>query len=272
MALPVIGAALGVPDLPEFRDWLFEMDRDLELQSFSSPEILISGDWQPLVDEARRHLDGFRGRLGIHGPFWGLSLASPDPEIRALVGRRMMTGLDICAALGATMMVIHSPYTTWDFHNLDLFPKARVRVIEAAQETLSEVVRRAADQGVTLVLENVEDIDPADRCRLAEALGAETVRVSLDTGHAHYAHVATGAPPVDFFLRAAGERLAHVHLQDADGHADRHWPIGQGSVPWHAIFGALAGIGATPRLILELRDKGGVRPSAAWLAAQGLAR
>ena len=39
MTLPVIGAALGVGDLPAYRDWLFEKDRDLELQSFWSAEM-----------------------------------------------------------------------------------------------------------------------------------------------------------------------------------------------------------------------------------------
>ena len=30
------------------------------------------------------------------------------------------------------------------------------------------------------------------------------------------------APSVDMFVREAGEDLAHLHLQDTDGHADRH--------------------------------------------------
>ncbi|SIO33618.1 Sugar phosphate isomerase/epimerase [Rhodovulum sp. ES.010] len=270
MTRPVIGAALGVPDLPDFRDWLFEKDRDLELQGFAEPDLLIAGDWTPLVDKARRALDGFRGRLGIHGPFIGVGLVNPDPEIRALATRRMMAGLEVCCALGATQMVVHSPYTTWDARNLDLFAHARERRMAAVEETMHEVVVRAADLGVMLVLENVEDVDPADRRRLADRLGAGTVKVSLDTGHAQYAHVSTGARPVDYFVRDAGAALAHVHLQDADGYADRHWPVGQGSIPWHAVFAELAATGAQPRLILELRDKAGIRPSVDWLAERGL--
>ena len=37
--LPVIGAALGVDELPAFRDWLFEKNRDLELQTFHDVRI-----------------------------------------------------------------------------------------------------------------------------------------------------------------------------------------------------------------------------------------
>jgi len=271
-APPVIGAALPVEALPRHRDWLFEKDRDLELQSFHAPDLLISGDWGGLVDTARRHLEGYGGRLGIHGPFWGLHLANPDREIREIVSRRILTGLDVCAALGAVQMVIHSPYSTWDHNNLDSDPQARDRVIALVHDTLSAAVVRAEAQGVTLVIENIEDVDPDERRRLAESFASPAVRLSIDTGHAQYAHGATGAPPVDHFVLRAGAMLGHVHLQDADGHADRHWAIGEGSVPWAAVFRALGRIEARPHLVLELRDDADIPASMAWLAARGLAQ
>jgi sugar phosphate isomerase/epimerase len=267
--LPVIGAALAVPELPDFRDWLFEKDRDLELQTFHEPEV-ITGDWAPHAEAARRILDGHRGRLGIHGPFWGFTIHSKDPDVRAIVARRMMTGLDICDAVGATQMVIHSPYSTWDYNNLDNHSGARDLLIETVHETLGGVVQRAADQGVTLVLENIEDIDPLDRLRLVQSFDSDAVRLSVDTGHAAYAHGSTGAPPVDYFIAAAGEMLHHVHLQDADGYADRHWTIGEGRVLWPSVFRALGHLQGRPRLILELRDKAGIPASMRYLSQMGL--
>lgn len=268
-ALPVIGAALGVPELRDFRDWIRDKERDVELQTFHEPAV-IGGDWTPFADEARRIMDGHAGRLGIHGPFWGFTIHSRDPEMRRLVTRRMETGLDICAAVGATQMVIHSPYSTWDYNNLDNWPTNRATVIENVHDTLRDVVRRAEDQGVTLVIENIEDIDPRDRLRLAQSFDSPAVRVSVDTGHATYAHVTTGAPPVDYFIAAAGEMLDHVHLQDADGYADRHWAIGEGAILWPSVFRALARLHARPRLILELRDKGGIGPSMDFLSRMEL--
>lgn len=267
--LPVIGAALAVPELPDFRDWIRDKERDVELQTFHEPAV-IAGDWTPFAEEARRVLDGHTGRLGIHGPFWGFTIHSRDPDMRRLVTRRMETGLDICAATGATQMVIHSPYSTWDYNNLDNYPTARATVVENVHDTLRDVVRQAADQGVTLVIENIEDIDPQDRLRLAQSFDSPAVKLSVDTGHAAYAHVSTGAPPVDFFIAAAGAMLDHVHLQDADGHADRHWALGEGVIRWPAVFRALGRIDAQPRLILELRDKAGIGPSMDFLTAQGL--
>ena len=90
--VPVIGAALPVSALPIYRDWLLEKQRDLELQSMHTAEAL-NGDWQDLVRQAQKHLVGYTGRLGIHGPFWGFSLASPDPDIQAIIVKRMSQAL-----------------------------------------------------------------------------------------------------------------------------------------------------------------------------------
>lgn len=269
--LPVIGAALSILDLPHLRGWLLEDARDIELQDFCFASVL-NGDWRTFTDIARRQLDGWQGRLGIHGPFAGFEVDTTDPDIRDIVRRRLDQALDVCDALKATQMVIHSPYRSWDHHNLDIKPHARTRKIEAAHACLSGAVTRAASQGITLVLENIQDIDPMDRKHLAESFGTEAVRVSVDTGHAHYAHKMTGAPPVNVFIAAAGEMLAHVHLQDADGYADRHWAIGEGTVCWPAVFRALDEIKAQPHLVLEINDNSGIPASLDHLSALGLAR
>jgi hypothetical protein len=65
-----------------------------------------------------------------------------------------------------------------------------------------------------------------DRLDLARSFDSAAVKLSIDTGHAHNAHCDQGAVPVDYFVVAAGEWLAHVHLQDTDGFADRHWAPG----------------------------------------------
>lgn len=269
--LPTIGAALMLPQLERLHNWVLEGRRDLELQDFTDAETL-EGDWRPAAARARALLDGFEGRLGIHGPFWGFSIATPDLGVRDVVRRRVWQGLDVCEALGATHMVIHSPYSSWDHNNLPKRPGDRARLLDNCHLALRDAVNRAEQAGVMLVIENIEDKDPAARVELAASFDSPAVKVSLDTGHAHYAHGSTGAPPVDYYVRAAGDALAHVHLQDADGYADRHWLPGQGTIHWHAVFAALRDCGSNPRLILELADMDRVREAADWLIGQGLAR
>ncbi len=252
-SLPLLGAAMPVRVLHDLRDWIVDANRPLELQDFIWAD-LLNGDWKPRVAEARDLLSGYDGRLGIHGPFFGFGLATEDPEVREIVRKRMRQGLDVCEELGATQMVVHSPFTTWGHNNYENYPNGRHDVITRVHASLDEAVRRAESIGVELVIENIEDKDPSDRVRLVESFASSAVRVSIDTGHAHYAYGSTGAPPVDRYVTAAGDLLAHVHLQDADGYADRHWAPGDGTVLWPSVFKALGHLSSDPRLILELRD------------------
>jgi sugar phosphate isomerase/epimerase len=268
--LPVVGVALTSANLASYRDWIFERQRDLEIQDFCQLARL-DGDWRAMAGEIRKLLDGYQGRLGIHGPFWGFKIDGQDPLIQAVVTRRLLQGLEICDALGATQMVVHSPYTTWDYNNLDINPGAQADLIERVHLTLRDVVKRAESIGCELVIENIEDKDPLARVQLAKSFASPAVRVSLDTGHANYAHVSTGAPPVDFYVEAAGDALAHVHLQDTDGYADRHWLPGEGNISWRAVFRALGRLASRPRLIIEARDQSNIRAGAAFLEALGLA-
>ncbi|MBP2562619.1 sugar phosphate isomerase/epimerase [Neorhizobium galegae] len=268
-SLPVIGAAMTLGELEIHRNWLFDKQRDLELQDFTTGDVL-NGDWTPLAERARKLLDGFEGRLGIHGPFWGFTIASQDPDIRAVVAKRLKQGLDVCASIGATQMVAHSPYTTWSYNNLDNNKGEGERLIEHVHLTMRDAVKQAEDIGAVIVLENIEDIDQHIRVALADSFNSPAVAVSIDTGHAHYAHGSTGAPPVDYFVKAAGNRLQHVHLQDADGYADRHWALGEGNILWPSVFQALAELTSNPRLIVEIKDKSKIPASVEYLASLGL--
>ena len=268
---PLIGACLPVHALRPHLDWLLAEQRDLEIQSFHDSRVL-NGDWRSVAAEAKDLLQDHTGRLGIHGPFWGFSIATQDEDVRAVVARRMDQALDVAAELGATQIVIHSPFTTWDANNLDKERAGREGVIERVHASIGAAVKRAEGLGVTFVIENIEDKNPADRRALAESFGSPAVRLSIDTGHAYYAHGSTGAPPVDYYVLAAEGMLDHVHLQDADGHADRHWRPGVGTMRWEALFDALARIGGTPRLVLEMRDPADVLPGWEWLKALGVAR
>ena len=268
---PVVGAAVKLESLETHRDWILERQRDVELQMFIDAEVL-NGDWSGRADRVRALLDGHTGRLGLHGPFWGLSVVGLDPEVRMVVQKRLDQALDVAQAVGGDQIVIHSPVNLWTQMNFAVVPHRRQWFLDRIAETLRPALTRAESQGVTFVLENIEDADPAARRHLIDQIGSPALALSIDTGHAHWAHVATGAPPVDAFVMDAGTQLQHVHLQDADGQADRHWPIGMGTINWAAVFAALARSAPQARLILELEDHDGIRPSAERLETLGLVR
>jgi hypothetical protein len=195
-----IGAALDVADLPRYRDWLIAGQRDLEIQDFYATDVLL-GDWEGLAARAKAHLDGFEGRLGIHGPFVNVPMNCNDAELRPIVTNRYLTGLKAAIAVGASQMVVHSPFSIWDDKNYGdkpgwgNAPSLKDSIIAACHEVMAPVVKQAEDHGVTLVIENCDDISPMDRLDLAKSFASAAVKVSIDTGHAHNSHCAQGRCP-----------------------------------------------------------------------------
>jgi sugar phosphate isomerase/epimerase len=271
-SLPILGAALKYDDVVALKDWIFEKDRTLELQDFV-PVTVQDEDQTELIAAYKALLDGYDGTFGIHGPFFGLDVASDDPLIQPVVTKRLLDALGKCEKLGATHMVVHSPFNMFHSLNFVNFAYMRAAIIEAAEAILVPAVKRAEEIGCCLMLENVGDVDPTLRSALVSAINSSSFKVSIDTGHAHFAHGQFKAPPVADFFYMAGTQLGHVHLQDADGYADRHWHPGEGTIPWGGVFKALAEIEADPRLILEVRDRQDKLPeTVARLEALGLAQ
>jgi sugar phosphate isomerase/epimerase len=267
---PLLGAAMPIRSIAAHRDWLLEEGgRDLEIQDSFHARALDS-DWAPLVAQARTALDGYAGRLGIHGPYDGLSIASTDPAVQQFVAGRYLRALEFAAALGATHMVIHSPFLFFGHPQVAHSPEnGLAQELEAAHQTLARVLAVASGLGLTLVIENICDTNPAPLLELVRSFDSPWVRLGLDVGHVHLMQ-RIGGPTPDAWVRQAGSLLGHLHLQDNDGTYDYHWNPGQGGVNWWALFAALAETAGTPRLILE--TKGSVLPAAHWLARQGFAR
>jgi sugar phosphate isomerase/epimerase len=249
-----IGACLKTPEIKDHRDWLFDAARDIELQDFMTHAALTS-EFDARIGAAKTALDGHTGRLGIHGPFEGLDIDNKDAELRSIITSRFLKALEAADRIGARQMVLHSPYTAWYQNNTFSFPGYSENKLARIQVVLDPVVRTAEEMGIKLVIENIQDVRPETRRAMVDSFGSEAIALSIDTGHAQLARRMSGAPPVADFITDAGVQLAHVHLQDVDGHADRHWAPGEGEIEWTAVFRALAACESDPHLVLELRDK-----------------
>ncbi|MEL6573150.1 MAG: sugar phosphate isomerase/epimerase family protein [Pseudomonadota bacterium] len=264
-----IGACLAAAEIAEHRDWLFEADRDIELQDFGSHKSLTT-ECEDRIAAAKVALDGHKGRLGIHGPYEGLDMDNKDPEVRPIVTARYLKALEAADRVGARQMVLHSPYTRWYQFNRLAKPNYDETKLGRVHEVMDPVVAAAEDKGITLVIENILDVDPASRRKMVDAFKSNAIALSIDTGHAHLARRMSGAPPVDYFVRDAGDQLQHVHLQDLDGHADRHWAPGEGEIHWPEVFRALSDCGSEPHLVLELRRKSDIPAGFTYLRDLGL--
>lgn len=269
--LPTIGAALIIDQLETHLPWLLDGQRDIELQDpiFT---MVLDGDWRALARHGRKLLADHRGRLGIHGPFLDLNLAAFDPRARALTVERLRQGLAFAAEVGATHMVLHSPFMSFGTPAHTFTPRSRrAATSDAARSVIEALLPEAAAIGCMLVVENIADGAVTPLIELVASFNSPLVRTSLDTGHALIMQ-RMGGPTPDQRVAEAGELLGHPHLQDCDGHLDRHWPPGDGNVNWSALFTALAELPQRPRLLLELNDNSQIARGAAYLSAHGLVR
>ena len=270
-SLPTLGAAMPIDQLETHTDWLKSQQRDLEIQDPFRPDVL-DGNWKPLAQRAKQLLSGYTGRMGIHGPFDGLALMSIDPKVSQVAASRLLQALDFAEEIGATHMVVHSPFMAFGHAFVPTSPYyERSKMIERVHKTIENVLPRAEQIKCTLVIENIQDMHPTPWLELIRSFKSEYVRASIDVGHAFLMHRIGGASP-DAFVREAGELLAHVHLQDTDGLSDRHWCPGNGNLNWYALFSALHALPHRPRLILELHDYAEIGTGAQYLAERKLAQ
>ena len=261
-----LGAATNVDQLHINRDWFLEGNRDLEIGDAADPLLLDDIDEQKRrADQVNSLLDGHTGRRGIHGPFRGVPLNSPDPLFQQLVARRYNQAIEFTAMFGGSHMVIHSPFDGWvspfTFAGDPVEVEKNINLIEA---TLRDVLPVAEANGVMLVLENIRDFHCGAIIKVMEAINHPNLRMSLDIGHCQL-RVPLGGMPNDQYIREAGRRLEHLHIQDNDALSDRHWAPGEGSINFHSIFEALRLGEQNPRMIIELKDKHAIQKGAAFL-------
>lgn len=268
--LPTVGAALPSTMLADYLDWILADQRDLEIQDATNPHCL-DGNWRERTQQIRSLLDGYTGRLGIHGPFVGLDIGCSDPAIQQVVQRRLLQGLEFAGQIGAKQMVVHSPFMNFGTGFSAVQPKSFLNTIEHAHATLAPVVTLASHIGCTLVIETIQDLHPRVLRDFIVSFDSPWVQQSIDVGHVRIGMTRGGAT-IPEWIRQNGDILRHVHLQDTDGSYDWHHRLGLGDINFAAIFAELQALPHHPRLILELRNHRDITESWQYLVTRGLAK
>lgn len=88
--------------------------------------------------------------------------------------------------------------------------------------------------------------------RLIERTGAPNLGLNFDPSHLFPA----GDMP-HYVVLALGKRVFNTHFSDNEGHTNAHWRPGRGKIDWKAIFAALATVGYSGPITLELEDAPG---------------
>lgn len=120
-------------------------------------------------------------------------------------------------------------------------------------ESLAAICESAMQYGMRIAIEPADRYETdliqttADARRMIAEIGQTNLGVVLDTGHAHVV-----GEPIAEAVRALGDRLFHVHVDDNNGVRDQHLIPGEGSFDLASCIAVLQDAGYEGFLSVEL--------------------
>jgi sugar phosphate isomerase/epimerase len=218
----------------------------IELGSYGLVGIQSREKWESRVALHQAVRADFEGTIAIHGPFVGIEYGHVDYLIREAINHRLDMTFDAATKLRASRVVLHGGYSPM----VDLF-KLQDAWLKTNIAFWQQEIRRWADAGIEIVLENDTDRSPGPLVRVVDEVDSPFLGLCMDIGHLH---VFSELDAVEW-LRRMSHRLTHVHLHDNDGMGDTHWRIGRGTIDFDAFYTELATLAPNATLALEVVDE-----------------
>ena len=216
----------------------------LEIQSFAQPDKL-DGDWQAEVKRYQNQLaqDGFKGLLTMHGAFLDLVSASPDRKVVQLTRERYSANLEIAQAFEAKYVVFHT-----NFLPMIRLPVYREQWTERQIEFWGEMAEDAKGKGVTILLENMWEYDPALICDVLDTVNSPNLHACIDVGHTFlFSDIV-----LENWLERMGRHLLYAHLNNNPGGVDYHQALSDGVINYGEILPMLRELPQPPTFCLEI--------------------
>ncbi len=190
----------------------------------------------------------------FHLPFDAhLDIASFYRTVREQAVEELKPWIARVGAAGANVAILHPTTSRYDVdvEGLDAYAAA-------IGASLEELLRVAADHGVTLAVENMLPIAggmgwrftsrPEHLERIRNTSSHPNLGFCLDAGHALVAGGPDGAHAI---FEAMGSKVVAFHLQDTAGDRDVHIAPGRGLVDWPRVFRHAQEIGYRGTMCIE---------------------
>lgn len=214
-------------------------------------------DLQQWLAEARLTLHGVHMPVGerfINGRVLNrFSVASPDPERRAVTVAEARQALQVARRIPFDLFIVHAGVP-----RSEAAPAENSR--DAVRRSVEELQAIATPLGVRVALEVFpnELSRPGALAYLIErVLDSADVTICLDVGHAHLEGDVIDA------IEAVSEHLAAVEVHDNRGRHDDHLLPFEGTVDWPAVLTTIQKVGYDGALILEIAAKGSTKETLA---------
>lgn len=239
------------------------------------------------VAAVRAAMTGHDFAYSLHAP---IAINLMDEQHRDLHRRAALVSMDLAAAIGAKVVVLHPGRCT---------PMAwvnrRAELLAFERELLAEIGDHAQSLGVRIAYENISpnprvidgletsySLDPAQLADQLDALNHPAVMACLDISHAQQGAGLWGFDMLST-CRALAPHIGHIHYSDSTGWpatiasrhmgethfmglGDMHAPPGFGLVDFEGLMAQLT-VQADTRLVIEIKPNFKAHSEAATLAA-----
>ena len=164
----------------------------------------------------------------VHAPWAGINIATPSPDLRRAVLKRLTKSLVHAGQLGCRLWLFHPGSRTG---LSPIYPGKDWQLNLESVRTLLNVARR---EGVEIAIENTPEPFPSlmksvdDFHRFYEDL-EDDIGMVLDVAHANLNR------QIQDFIKQFSKKLVHMHVSDNDGANDLHLGIGYGSIDWASV-------------------------------------
>lgn len=233
-----IGANTWIWFSPPVQERVVEMIPRLAAWGFDAVDLPVEqpGQWDPDVVGALLADHGMDASVCAVMPP-GRELVDTDPDTVAATQRYLVECVDIAATIGAR--VVAGPMYASVGRCWRMDAAQRARAYEEWRAHIAPVCEHAGGQGIRLAIEPLNRYETSLLNTVAQTLEAidplpeQTCGVLCDVYHMNIEEADIPAA-----LRAAGQRLAHVHVSAND----RGVP-GRDHIDWAGVRAALVGVG-----------------------------
>ena len=164
----------------------------------------------------------------VHAPWAGVNIATPSPDLRHAVLKRLTKSLVLAGQLDCRLWLFHPGSKTGLSH---FYPEEDWQLNLESVRALLKVARK---EGVEIAIENTPEPFPSlmkstdDFRRFYEELDDDIAMV-LDVAHANLNN------QIQDFMEQFSKKIVHVHVSDNKGDSDLHMGLGQGNIDWNAF-------------------------------------
>lgn len=190
-----------------------------------------------------------------HGPFLRVeATGAPGSAECSRLFDAYRWAFETAAHLSCREMVFHT-------HQRVIAGEEKARCQDNCRENLRRLIRLGQEHGVRLLIENLgiqrQGVSLFDEDEFLGLIADfPEAGCLIDVGHLNVA-----GWDVQRVLTALGSRICGYHLHNNDGHADTHWPIGEGTFDFPAFYALYRRCTPQAHLTLEYADGARITPA-----------